>query len=83
MTSTATRTVDEGDDRWPGPVPRGERRRRRRERRLVIAAGIVVLSSLVCLVVLVLGHLHQGRMGPSGGMKHTGSTEVHVTDRAA
>lgn len=83
MTSAAVRTLVEGDDGRPVPMPRAERRRRRRERRLVIGAGIVVLSALVCVVVLVLGHLHQGRATPAGGMNHGGPMEVHVTDRAA
>lgn len=83
MTSAAVRTVEEGDDRRPLPMARAERRRRRRERRLVIGGGIFVLSALVCVVVLVLGHLHQGRATPAGGMNHGESTEVHVTDTAA
>jgi hypothetical protein len=85
MTSAALRSVEEGGDGRPDPMPRAERRRRRRERRLVIGTGILVLSALVCVVLLVLGHLQQGRTTPSGGKIHGGPTEVHVhvTDSAA
>ena len=83
MTPAAVRTVDEGGRRAGGPMPRPERLRLRRERRRVVGFGLALLCALLCVVVLVLDHLHHGRAAPLGAAVPGWPMEVHVTDMAA